>query len=110
MLDLLSVSESNLDEVSKQAWFKRVWDTEWGSNKQRERINAINLCKAQKCAGIFLIQLGRQNELLMKSIYAIATQARVNSIRNIKLQAYISELIDETRKVAYGYSEEDLTE
>lgn len=89
---LLEVSESNLEELRGQGWFKRAWRTVTGKNRNLARANEQNLLMVQKGAVYFLQRLAENNEVLMRSVHQALIRVEDLQIDNLRLKGYLVRL------------------
>ena len=94
MVQLLSISEENLEKVKNQKWFQRVWFTVAGKNKKLERINKINLLKVQKGSLFFLQNLANQSPLLMQFVNFSLKRIDDIQIQNERIKSFLFTIVD----------------
>lgn len=89
--DLLNVSKKNFELIKNQNWFKRVWSTITGENKELKEINQKNLLEVQKCSILLLQYIATYNKNLTKVINQCLEEIEYNTQENFKLKMYILE-------------------
>lgn len=91
---LLTITADNYEKVSKEKWFQRAWFTVTGKNKKLMNINKHNLLLVQKGSLLFLQNLAKQNNMLMKTVCFTLEKVNKTGIQNLKIKNYILQVTD----------------
>lgn len=88
---ILAISKENLDKISSENWFQRIWYQVTGENKKLSKINQKNLIEVQKISAVFLKNYAKDNHILQVAINEALNRIDENDETNAKIKLYLIE-------------------
>ncbi|HHV37815.1 MAG TPA: hypothetical protein GXX77_08315 [Candidatus Cloacimonetes bacterium] len=92
--ELLTVTDENFEQIAKQKWFQRAWYTVSGKNKKLAKISKHNLTKVQRLSLVFLENIGKQNNSLMRSVHFALNKVEKLRVQNLKVKDHLIQFVD----------------